>query len=280
MDGAWIRRKVKRMLGVVLFSVGAGYLVVVGAVFALQRRVVFPAPAPRAVPAIPGAVPIVVPDEAGPVHALYMAPPDGAPTVVFFHGNGEQLADLGPFLVDLHRQGLGVVAMEYPGYGPSHAQSASESSIDAAAETLLKWLEANKGLDEKHLVLAGHSLGTGVATEMAARGHGARLVLLAPYTSIAAVGARYFWWLPTRLLTLDRFDTADKAPHIAIPVLIVHGKRDHVIPWRMGRRLAGLFPHARLDLRPRASHDLLDELPDLAHEIAVFTRGEAPGTRE
>lgn len=276
MDGTVLRSKVKRMLGVVLFGIGLSYVVVGGGVFAFQRKLVFPAPPPRPMPKVPGAEDLVIPGHPGPIHALRLPPVGDAPTVLFFHGNGEQLADLPDFFERLHRQGLGVVALEYPGYGASAGQKASEETIDAEAETLIRWLEANRGLTEGRLVLAGHSLGTGVATEMAARGHGARLVLLSPYTSIAAVGARVVPWLPTRLLTLDRFDNAAKAPRIPLPVLIVHGGRDRVVPPRMGRTLAKRFPHAILDLRRRATHDVLDDVPGLAAEIARFARGVAP----
>lgn len=279
VDKGTVRAKVKRMVGVVLFGIGLSYVLVGGAVFAFQRKLVFPAPAPEPMPAMPamkGAERLAIPGHPGPIHALRIPPVDGAPTVLFFHGNGDQLSDLVGFFQALHLTGLGVVAMEYPGYGASHGQSPSEDAIDADAETLIRWLEKNRGLTEDHLVLVGHSLGTGVAAAMAARSHGKRLVLLSPYTSIAAMGARVVPWLPTRLLTLDRFDTAAKAPKIEMPVLIVHGRRDMVVPFRMGRRLARLFPNATFVPEPRAGHDLLDEVPNLAGMIARFARGEAP----
>ncbi len=250
MDERTLGSKARRMVGVVLFGIGLSYVVVGGGVFALQRKLVFPAPPAQPMPTVPGAEQLAIPGNPGPIHALRLPPKGDAPTVLFFHGNGEQLADLPGFVQALHLKGLGVVAMEYPGYGASAGQKPSEEAIDADAETLIRWLEANRGLTEDRLILAGHSLGTGVATEMAARGHGRRLVLLSPYTSIAAVGARVVPWLPTRLLTLDRFDTAAKAPKIEMPVLIVHGGRDVVVPVRMGKKLAKIFPHATLDLGP------------------------------
>ena len=95
------------------------------------------------------------------------------------------------------------------------------------------------------LILEGQSLGTGIALEMARRGHGVRLILLSPYTSMVDMGKLT---LPIFLgdLIRDRYQNLEKAPGIEQPTLVMHGTDDEVIPVRMGQRVAEALPHAEL----------------------------------
>jgi pimeloyl-ACP methyl ester carboxylesterase len=123
--------------------------------------------------------------------------------------------------------------------------------------------------------LMGQSLGSGVAAEMARRGLGARLVLLSPYTSIPEVAARVVPILPGRLLVRDRFATAEKAPEIRVPTLIVHGEKDELIPVAMGRELGRRFPQVTVEVIAEAHHNDLFAPPhgaELVARIAAFAR--------
>jgi pimeloyl-ACP methyl ester carboxylesterase len=142
-----------------------------------------------------------------------------------------------------------------------------------AAEVALAELRAS-GVGPEATVLSSRSVGGGVAVEMAKRGHGARLVLLAPFTSVVDMANLAFPFLPTRLLVRDRFDNAAKAPGIRVPVLILHGDQDEIIPVEMGQRLGKLFPHATLETIPGAHHnDLLERTwPALVDRVAAFAR--------
>ena len=93
-------------------------------------------------------------------------------------------------------------------------------------------------------MLQGQSLGSGLAAEMARRGLGGRLILISPFTSMASLGQRFFPWLPVAPLVRHRFDTLSKAPGIGVPVLIVHGTEDELVPFSMGEELARVFPRA------------------------------------
>jgi uncharacterized protein len=168
--------------------------------------------------------------------------------------------------------GLGFYAVEYPGYGLAAGQEPSEKGIYAAAEAALAHLHGTLGVPRERTVLQGQSLGSGVAVEMAKRGHGARLVLISPYTSITEMGARIFPLLPASLLVRDPFDSAAKAPGIELPVLIVHGTRDEVIPVDMGQRLGTLFPNATVSLLEDRSHNDVLERPAILLEMMEFAR--------
>lgn len=187
--------------------------------------------------------------------AFHLPAPIGANTLVHFHGNGEELASVVPLLRALHRAGLGVYAVEYPGYGLSRAGSPSEASLYAAAETALEHLRTRLGVSPGKTVLQGQSLGTGVAVEMALRGYGARLVLISPFTSLPDLAQRMLPFLPARYLVRDRFDSSSKAPRLRLPALVIHGSRDEIVPVDMGRTLAARLPRARLVVIEGARHN-------------------------
>jgi uncharacterized protein len=267
------------MLLLVLAALVIAYVGLCVLVFLNQRQLVFPVPPGAHEPSLPGATLLRIPGpEGSTVFALHLPAPDGAPTVVHFHGNGEQLADQQWLAQRYQEAGLGFYAVEYPGYGLAAAagQGPSEKGIYAAAETALEHLHGPLGVPRERTVLQGQSLGSGVAVEMAKRGHGVRLVLLTPYTSIVEVGARIFPWLPASLLVRDPFDSAAKAPGLELPVLIVHGTRDEVIPVDMGQTLGTLFPNATMRILEGKHHnDVLDQRATL-QELMRFAREGVP----
>lgn len=251
----------RRML-LILASILAGlYLALCLAAFTLQRAMLYPAPRTTALPESRGFSRL--PLDAGlHVDLLHLPAREGAPTVVHFHGNGEQLLDQQQLGAALRARGVGFVAVEYPGYGASPG-TPTEECIYAAAEAALLLLRGS-GIPPEKTVLSGRSLGTGVAVEMARRGHGSRVILVSPYTSITDMAALTFPLLPTRLLVRDRFDTASKAAAVEVPVLIIHGEADSLIPVEMARKLGERFPRATVQIVPGAGHNDVLEGPGLA----------------
>jgi pimeloyl-ACP methyl ester carboxylesterase len=262
--------------------VAAAVLVIVyGALLLLARgaypSLLYPAPpfAGALTPPPGGALWKLAAEDGAPVHALYLPRPQGpasGPTIVHFHGNGETIADSLDVAADLAARGLGVLLVEYRGYGLSRggpaAASPTERGLYMDAAAALDAL-AREGVPPSSTVLWGTSLGTGVAAEMAARGRGAALILVAPYTSIRAVASRLAPIFPASLYMADRFDTLGKAPGVRVPTLIVHGDQDELIPHAMGREVAGAIAGARLvtieggrhnDLFVAAGARILDEI--------------------
>ncbi len=259
---------------VALATLVLGYLALCLGVYLMQGKLIFPAPTGAQTPRTVGGQLLRIPQDGGEVVALHYPAPIGAPTVVHFHGNGEQLADDTHWLERLHDLGLGVLAVEYPGYGMSPGKP-SEKGNYSAAETALGYLREKLGVPVEQTVLEGQSLGSGAATEMARRGLGARLVLLSPFTSIVDMAGRAFPFLPAGLLVRHRFDNASKIGWIRMPTLIVHGTADEVVPVEMGKRLAELSPNAELHLIEGAPHDLQSAGSEkLARCVAAFARGE------
>lgn len=187
-----------------------------------------------------------------PVRALHLPAPPGGRTLVHFHNNRDHAADAADLARALSGLGLGVLLVEYRGYGISRGATPSEEGLYEDAEAALDRLAAS-GVGPDRVVLWGTSLGTGVAAEMARRGRGAALVLVTPYTSIPDVVSDAVPLVPARLIVPDRFDTLGKSAEIHVPTLVIHGDADEVVPFWMGRRLSSSIRGARL-LRVRGGH--------------------------
>jgi uncharacterized protein len=227
---------------------------------ASYRRFVYPAPSPQTracAPDGPERLELRASDGAA-THALWLAPASpGARVVAYFHGNGATADDELELASWIRARGLGALVVEYRGYGASSTSPApSEAGLYADAEAALDEI-ARRGFPPERVALWGISLGTGVAAEMARRGRAAALVLVSPFTSLQAVAARVWWagWLPTSLLVPDRYDTLSKAASLRVPTLIVHGDRDGVVPFDMGRTLSTAIAGARFVAVVGADHN-------------------------
>lgn len=242
----------KRAARRALIALAVVYLCALVMLTSLQRKLLFPAPPYEPVPAGRGALI----DVRSPARFVaHHAPARGGATVVYFHGNGDQLAGAVSLGELFTAEGHGFYAVEYPGYGPFREGAPSEDAILAAAEASLVHLRDALHVPTARTVLIGQSLGSGVATEMARRGFGAKLVLLSPFLSIPDVAARHFPWLPVRALLRDRFDSASRAPSVAQPTLVLHGTADDLIPMSQGEALARRFPRGRFVAVRGAGHN-------------------------
>ncbi len=169
--------------------------------------------------------------------AWHVAPRDAKPVVLYFHGNGGALRYRAERFRGLIRDGVGLVALEYRGYGGSSG-TPTEAGLIADAEAAYAFAAAR--YPAQQLVMWGESLGSGVAVALAAARPVGRLILEAPFTSAAAVGAARYWYLPVGLLMKDQSRSDERIGKVTAPVLILHGAHDDLVPYAMGDRLFAL----------------------------------------
>ncbi|MFZ0496312.1 MAG: alpha/beta hydrolase [Methylocella sp.] len=167
--------------------------------------------------------------------AWYVPAQDGHPLILYFHGNGGALADRVPRFRALTASGYGLLAISYRGYGGSTG-SPTQKGLMQDGETA--YLEARaRGYGGDRIVLLGESLGTGVATALAAKHEAAALVLDSPYSSAMDVAAAHYAIFPVNWLMFDRFRSDLAIGDVHIPILVVHGDEDDVVPISLARRL-------------------------------------------
>lgn len=177
----------------------------------------------------------------------------GAPTVVYLHGNAGHIGYRAERYRALAEAGYGVLAVEYRGYGGNPGAPTEEGlTLDGRAALAF--------LGDAPLVLWGESLGTGVAAKLATERAPLALILESPFTRLADAARHHYPWVPVDLLLKDRFDTLANVRQVQAPVLVAHGRRDTIVPARMGEAVLdaanppkrGWFPEA-------AGHDDLRE---------------------
>jgi len=229
----------RALLRLTLALVGA-YLLVVVAACAVQRSLLY-FPDTRALTPDPAGPPIQVvrlrTSDGQTLVAWYLPPAEGKPVILHFGGNGDSLAGQSQRWREIADAGVGFLAPGYRGYSGSSGHP-TEAGLHRDAEAAYAWLAARYAPSD--LVIMGHSLGTGVAVRLAADHPARALVLESPFTSAVDVGAAELPWLPVRLLMWDRYQSGDWIGRVHMPLLIVHGDRDGVIPLRYGRELYDL----------------------------------------
>lgn len=174
----------------------------------------------------------------------YRPPHDGAPVVAYFHGNGGHLGYRGNRMMRFAQAGLGVLLLEYRGYGGNPGMP-SETGFYADAAAALDFLTRQQGIPANRLVLYGESLGSGVAAHMAAGREIAALILEAPFTRLADPAAYHYPYVPVSLLLRDRFDSLAAIGQVNAPILVLHGERDRVVPARFGHALFAAAPEPK-----------------------------------
>lgn len=200
-----------------------------------------------------------------------------APTIIYFHGNGGNVTNLGWFGETLAKRGFNVLVFDYRGYGLSGGVAADEADLYNDGEAALSYVVNEKGASPKHIVLYGQSLGTTVATETATRCACGALILESGFSSGSSLASRVFPWLPRWLhfLSRNRFDSARKLKNVHVPVLISHGDPDPTIPTDEGRALfAAANEPKKLLIYPGAGHSVFSSAgPGYLDQLERFTRG-------
>ena len=244
-----------------LIVVSVGYVCGLLTLFFAQRAVLFPAPtsartAPQAA-GFPDVEEHILTTADGEKVIIWHVPArPGRPVALYFHGNGDYLAGFFGRFRSVIADGTGVIALSYRGYAGSTGQPSERGLLQDAAAAYA-FTAARYRAD--NIVAWGFSLGTGVAVALAAEQRIGRLILEAPYTSIADVAASAFWFAPVRLLMRDQFRSDGQIARVKVPLLVMHGALDPTIPVAFGERLFALANEPKRFVRlARGGHNDLD----------------------
>ena len=189
--------------------------------------------------------------------AWFVAPRGNKPVVLYFQGNAEGL----PARVDrftwLIADGAGLLALAYRGYGGSTGTPTEDGLIHDANAA---YDFARARYPAGRIVLFGESLGTAVAVALAAGHEVAGVILDAPFTSAAEVGAAAYPFAPVRWLMKDKFHSDERIGRVSAPLLVLHGEQDRIVPIRFGEKLFALAREPKRFVRfPQGGHVDLDD---------------------
>lgn len=165
----------------------------------------------------------------------FARPEDDRPTVLFFHGNAGAVNHRAHRFRELMAQGYGVFVLGYPGYG-GNAGEPSEPGFHEASQLAYDYLRTS-GIRPDDIVIYGESIGSGVAVRLAARVEAKGLVLEAPMSSAIDIAREHYPLLVAAFFLKDSYRSEDYIDRIDMPLLVIHGEKDAIIPLGLGRGL-------------------------------------------
>lgn len=188
------------------------------------------------------------------ISALYLPNPNAAYTVLYIHGNAEDLGDVRPRLEQLQRYGFSVFAYDYRGYGTSDGQP-SEQNAYQDAKAAYTYLTQSLGVQPNRLLVLGRSLGGGSAVYLATQRPIAGIILESTFTSPFRV------IVPFPIVPFDKFTNLLRLQQVNVPVLVIHGEQDQVVPIQHGRQLFAAASDPKMSLWvDRAGHSDISQV--------------------
>ena len=189
-------------------------------------------------------------------------------TLIIFHGNAGHLSNRIYKLNELYKLDINILLISWRGFSGNNG-SPTENNLYADAEASIKWLN-EEGVKNNQIILYGESLGSGVAVEIGKKNKYNSVILESPFTSIEDSAKIYYPYLPVRLLLKDRFDSISKIKKINVPIFIMHGKKDDVIPYSMGKKLFEKANNPKYSYFTSDDDHMMEFNPSLLQQIKVF----------
>jgi pimeloyl-ACP methyl ester carboxylesterase len=241
-----------KVLAITAAAAALLYLGFLCALFYSQGSIIYPGvrnqvhPAP---PQSPGVEVLKISTSAAQTEAIFLpaaAESDSAPkpVVIFGHGNGEVIDYWITALHGFQERGIGVLLVEYPGYGRSTG-TPSEAAIRTTMDGAYDRIAADPRVDRARIFGFGQSLGGGAICLLARDRPLRALILQSTFPALDIFTAHY--WAPAFLLH-DHFNNLAAVANFAGPVLVIHGRTDQLIPWQQGQRLAAGSPRTTFKL--------------------------------
>jgi fermentation-respiration switch protein FrsA (DUF1100 family) len=226
---------------------GAVYLALCAFVWRYQDRLAFPGPRTRLPDPdefrIPNAERIGVTTTDGVVlRGWYLAPEprpaegQRAPGLIWFYGNMETVAFIGPLLRDLRPPGTGMVVLDYRGYGESDS-TATEQGVYRDADAAWQFLTQRPEIDAARIAVYGRSVGSVPALYLATTRPVRAVILDSPFTNAREMASAHYAFLPRFLIHLS-LDNRERAARLSAPLLVFHGTKDRIAPISMGEEIA------------------------------------------
>jgi hypothetical protein len=207
----------------------------------------------------------------GKVEAWYRPPMSAekpSAAVIFGHGNGELIDYWPQELSRFAKMGVGLLLVEYPGYGRS-AGSPSQESISETFTLAYDRLAARQDVDPARIVLFGRSLGGGAVCDLALKRPSVALILMSCFKSVSAFAARY---LAPAFLIRDPFDNLSAVRQYPGPVLVIHGSFDEVVPISHGRELDAAARNAKMVVYAAGHNDCPPDWAVFWRDAEAFLR--------
>ena len=189
-------------------------------------------------------------------------------TIVFFHGNAGSLQNRTYKLNHFKNLNVNFLIIAWRGFSGNKGKP-NEMGLYEDAKSAIRWLNT-KGIQDKNIILYGESLGTAVAIEIAQDKKYAGVVLESPFTSMVNMGKKYYPFFPVSFLLKDKFESYKKINKIFIPILVMHGKVDRIVPYEMGKKIYELANRPKFFYSQEYGDHMLDYDEKLLFTLKQF----------
>ena len=189
-------------------------------------------------------------------------------TILFLHGNAGNLFNRSYKLNRLNELNLNVLIISWRSFSGNLGKP-NETNLYGDAKKAVKWLN-DKGVKTENIILYGESLGTGVAVEIGQTNKFNSIILESPYTSMIKAAKIYYPYLPVKFLLKDKYESEKKIKNIKTPILIMHGKKDDIVPFYMGKKLFEIANKPKKFLQIEEDDHMLSFNDNLLLEIKNF----------
>ncbi|MFL2883361.1 MAG: alpha/beta hydrolase [Pelagibacteraceae bacterium] len=189
-------------------------------------------------------------------------------TLLFFHGNAGNLSNRVYKLNELQKLNINILIVAWRSFSGNPGEP-TEKNLYNDARKSVEWLN-NNGVKNENIILYGESLGTGVAVELGKDNTFNSIILESPYTSIARAAKLYYPYLPINLLLKDRYDSISKIDKITSPILIMHGEKDNIVPFSMGKELFEKANNPKYSFFPKEDDHMMNFNQEIIKKIKTF----------
>ncbi len=171
------------------------------------------------------------------IRALYLPLAGSDKVLIYFHGNAGNIYHRIPDLIQLRKAGVNVVGVSYRGYGNSEG-APSEAGVYQDGVAVYRYVTEKLGFPAKNVIVMGRSIGTAVALYLAQYNEIGGLILVTPLTSGKATAEASGLGFMSSIAG-NSFDNLARVEHVKVPLLVIHGTEDRIIPFSMGREIYG-----------------------------------------
>jgi len=175
-------------------------------------------------------------DEVVTIFGWFVEAAPTSPVLLWCHGNAGNVSHRVENMRQLYQRGFSLFIFDYRGYGRSTGVP-SEVGLYQDALAAYDYLIHQRRIASERLILFGRSLGAAVAGEVAMKRPAPGLIVEGAFPSIQAMSDEHFWGAPARWLMDVEFNLAGKVHALHVPLLVIHGERDSIVPMALGKQV-------------------------------------------
>ena len=192
-------------------------------------------------------------------------------TILFFHGNAGSLENRIHKLNHFKDMNINFLIIAWRGFSGNKGKP-SEEGLYEDGDSSIQWL-LNKGIKETDIIIYGESLGTGVATHLSQNRNFAGLILETPFTSMVDAAKTFYPYIPVKFLLKDKFENKKKIKNIDLPILVMHGEADQIVPFSMGKKMFELANEPKYSYFTKHDNHMMEFDGNLIKALNSFLEG-------